>query len=176
MPRVMACLVAGDLLSACASMPEFAGPPPARKLVLEQALTGRTLGEGAFTNSITGDETAFSVVIEGKWDGKVLTLIEDFTYRDGTQERKTWRLTKTGDGAYQGIREDVVGEAAVRQDGAGVRLDYIVTLQTGLGELDVRFRDLLYLDADGSIANQAVVSKLGLRIGRVTITMHPQSK
>jgi 8-oxo-dGTP pyrophosphatase MutT (NUDIX family) len=69
---------------------------------------------------------------------------------------------------------DVIGVADVRSDGPGVRLDYEVTLQTGIGALDVRFQDLMYLNNDGSIYNKAVVSKFGLRVGRVEITMRPQ--
>lgn len=176
MRRVMVLLMTGAFFSGCAAMPEFSVPPPAKKLVLEQALNGRTLGEGVFVNSFTGGTTKFSVVIDGAWDGKVLTLVEDFTYSDGLRERKTWRLTKTADGVYSGVREDVIGTANVRQDGNGVRLDYFVTLSTGLGDLDVRFQDLLYLNADGSIANKAVVSKFGLRVGRVDITMRPQAR
>jgi Protein of unknown function (DUF3833) len=161
------------LLAACASPPQFDAASPAKTLVLERALAGRTVGDGVFVNSLTGGETKFSVVIDGRWDGKVLTLVEDFTYTDGTEERKTWRLSKTGDGRYQGTREDVIGTADVWQDGPGVRLDYYVTLSTGIGGIDVRFQDLLYLQDDGTIANKAVVSKFGLRIGRVDITMRP---
>lgn len=174
--RLKVVLMAGAFLSGCAAMPEFSAPPPAKKLVLEEALSGRTLGEGTFVNSLTGGETKFSVVIDGAWDGKVLTLVEDFTYSDGLQERKTWRLAKMADGIYSGVREDVIDAANVRQDGNGIRLDYIVTLSTGLGDVDVRFQDLLYLNADGSIANKAVVSKFGLRVGRVNITMRPQPR
>ena len=176
MRRLKVLLMASVFLSGCASMPEFAAPVPAKKLVLEEALKGRTLGDGVFVNTFTGGETKFSVVIDGAWDGKVLTLVEDFTYSDGTQDRKTWRLTKTADGLYAGSREDVIDTADVRQDGNGVRLDYYVTLATGLGDIDVRFQDLLYLNPDGSIANKAVVSKFGLRVGRVDITMRPQGR
>ena len=156
--RALAVMLLGSALAACASRPDFEEKVPAQTLILEKSLAGRTTGDGSFVNSITGGETKFSVVIDGSWDGKVLTLVEDFTYTDGTKERKTWRLTKT---------------AEVRQDGAGVRLDYYVTLSTGLGGIDVRFQDLLYLQADGTIANKAVVSKFGLRVGRVNITMKP---
>ncbi len=176
MRRLKVLLMTSVFLSGCAAMPAFDAPPPATKLVLEEALNGRTLGDGVFVNGITGGETKFTVVIDGAWDGKVLTLVEDFTFGDGTQERKTWRLTKTADGVYSGVREDVIDSADVRQDGNGVRLDYYVTLTTGLGGIDVRFQDLLYLNADGSIANKAVVSKFGLRVGRVDITMRPQAR
>lgn len=174
MSRIVTFVLAGAVLAGCASPPEFSQPLPSERLVLEKALAGRTLGDGVFVNSLTGGETKFSVVIDGSWDGKVLTLVEDFTYGDGSTDRKTWRLTKTADGIYEGVREDVIDKADVRQDGAGVRLDYYVTLSTGIGGIDVRFQDLLYLNTDGSIANKAVVSKFGLRVGRVEITMRPQ--
>lgn len=166
-------MIAGSILSACASPPEFAARVASNTLVLEDALAGQTLGEGVFINSLTGAETTFSVVINGTWDGKVLTLVEDFNFGDGSKDRKTWHLTKTDAGRYQGTREDVLGSADVRQDGKAVRIDYYVTLRTGLGGINVRFRDLLYLQDDSTIANKAVVSKFGLRIGRVEITMRP---
>jgi hypothetical protein len=34
----------------------------------------------------------------------------------------------------------------------------------------------MYLNADGTITNKAVVSKFGLRVGRVEITMRPEGK
>jgi len=166
-------MIAGSILSACASPPEFAATVASNTLVLEDALVGQTLGEGVFINSLTGAATTFSVVINGTWDGKVLTLIEDFNFGDGSKGRKTWHITKTDSGRYQGTREDVLGNADVRQDGKAVRIDYYVTLRTGLGGINVRFRDLLYLQDDRTIANKAVVSKFGLRIGRVEIAMRP---
>ena len=163
-------------LSACATAPGFNEKAPPRQLILEKDLVGRVLGEGQFINTLTGDETNFSVEINGTWSGKSLTLVEDFSFQDGTKERKTWVLDKLAEGKYAGTREDVLGTADVTQDGLGVRLDYYVTLTTGLGGIDVRFRDLLSLNDDGTIDNKAVVSKFGLRIGRVNITMRPQRK
>jgi hypothetical protein len=171
--RLLASMIVASALTACAAPPDQAVPAPSRTLILERSLVGRTIGQGAFVNGITGSETKFDVVIDGTWDGKVLTLKENFTYGDGSRDRKTWHLTKIGDGRYRGTREDVVGFAEVKQDGQGVRLDYYVTLPTAAGGIDVRFRDLLYLREDGTIANEAVVSKLGVRIGRVAITMRP---
>jgi Protein of unknown function (DUF3833) len=176
MRRATALFMTGAVLAGCATMPDIPTPPPPKKLVLEQALTGRLTAEGAFVNSLTGGETRLNVVIDGTWDGRVLTLVEDFTYDSGVVERKTWRLTKTAEGVYAGTREDVIGEARGWQDGDGVRLDYYVTLDTGLGGIDVRFQDLLTLNPDGSVENAAVVSKWGLRIGRVQLVMRPQKR
>ena len=166
---VLACL---GLLAACASAPQLEGARPARPLVLEQALSGETKGDG-FVTTLTGDRTHFAVMIHGNWDGQVLTLVEDFRYDDGKQERKTWHLRRIADGHYRGTREDVIGEADVTQDGDTVRLDYNVTLDTALGKVDCRFRDLLYFETGDTIRNTATVSKLGLRVARVNIAMHP---
>ena len=165
----LACL---GLLAACASAPQLEGARPARPLVLEQALVGETTGDGAVT-TLTGDKTHFAVTSRGDWNGQVLTLVEDFRYDDGKQERKTWHLRRIADGHYRGTREDVIGEADVTQDGDTVRLDYNVTLDTALGKVDCRFRDLLYFETGDTIRNIATVSKLGLRMARVNIAMHP---
>ncbi len=37
--------------------------------------------------------------LTGKWDGRTLTLREDFVFDDGTRDTKTWRFVKTGPGS-----------------------------------------------------------------------------
>lgn len=176
MRLLIAVMTMVSLLAGCASQPENLDLTTPKTMIVEKALTGKLLGDGVFINSLTGGETKFSVLMDGTWDGKKLTLVEDFTFSDGSQERKTWVLTKVGEGVYEGVREDVIGIADVRQDGPNVRLDYYVTLHTGIGGIDVRFRDIMYLNADGTITNKAVVSKFGLRVGRVEITMRPEGR
>jgi len=180
MRLLIALMTMVSVLAGCASQPEnldLASSATAPKtMIVEQSLSGKLQGDGVFINSLTGGETKFSVLMDGTWDGKKLTLVEDFTFADGSQERKTWVLTKVAEGVYEGTREDVIGIADVRQDGPNVRLDYYVTLHTGIGGIDVRFRDIMYLNTDGTITNKAVVSKFGLRVGRVEITMRPLGK
>ena len=53
----------------------------------------------------------FTVELQGDWDGNTLILTEDFEYADGETERRIWRITKTGDGLYEGRADDVVGVA-----------------------------------------------------------------
>jgi hypothetical protein len=169
----MTLLAISAVLAGCATAPDFPAAAPSKQLVLEKAMVGRSVADGVFINALTGGETRFKAEINGKWTDNILTLVEDFTYTDGSTERKTWRLTKTAEGKYSGTREDVIGSAMVFQDGPAVRLDYEVTLNTGLGDIDVRFRDIMYVNDDGSISNTATVSKFGLRIGRVSLTMQP---
>ncbi len=154
-------------LGACATpppIPETASGPP---LAFETFFPGKTVGEGVFTNSWTGSQRKFDVVIEGTWDGRTLTLVEDFAFADGEKDRKTWRLEKTGPGTFVGTREDVVGQARAWTDGKAVRLEYAVNL----GGFNVDFSDVLVLTAPDALLNKAVVGKWGLRVGRVELVL-----
>lgn len=161
-------------LTACASAPEAVG---AKTLVFEQFFPGRVTARGTFVNSFTGAVRGLSVVIDGSFDGKTLTLVEDFAYDDGERDRKIWKLTRIGERTYEGQREDVIGTAKAYPDRAAMRLEYVVALKTeAWGDIHVRFRDVLALEADGTLVNRAVVSKWGLRLGRVELRMTPAAK
>lgn len=160
----------GFALTGCASAPAAPQTPPPRSFVVEEALAGTLTGQGVVT-PILGSATTFDVTIAGSWDGKVLTLVEDFRYPTGTQERKTWRLTRTAPGEYAGTREDVIGQARAFQDGTSLRLEYDVLLDTPAGKIVTRFRDVLYWRDGATIENRATVSKLGLRLARVQLTL-----
>ena len=155
------------LLGACAAPPDAPATSSAPPLVLEQFFPGRTVGQGVFTNSWTGSQRRFAVVLDGPWDGRVLTLVEYFDYADGEKDRKTWRLERTAPGTYTGQREDVVGQARAWTEGKAVRLEYAVSL----GGWTVDFSDVLALNPDGSLINKATVGKWGLRVGRVELEL-----
>ena len=163
--HVVAAGLLASLLGACASPPATPVAASAPPLALEAFFPGRTEGDGVFTNSWTGSERRFHVVINGAWDGRTLTLVEDFAYADGEKDRKTWRLTRTGPGAFDGTREDVVGTARAWTDGNVVRLEYKVEI----AGWTVDFSDVLALRDDGSLVNRAIVGKWGLRVGRVEL-------
>ena len=101
-----------SLLGGCASPPQIPVQPAEPPLIMEEFFAGVSDGEGVFVNSWTGTERRFQVVIAGFWDGKELTLVEDFDYADGEKDRKTWRLQSKGPGTFTGTREDVVGRLA----------------------------------------------------------------
>lgn len=157
-------------MSLFAAPPTFDGPPPRRPLVLEQDFVGTLACEGTLTPALPLRATRFSVAMTGDWDGRVLTLQEDFIFGDGSRDRKTWRFEKIASGRYRATREDVVGFADALQDGPALRLDYLVRL----GPLVARFQDLIYWVGDGVIADRAHVSKFGLGIARAEIVMRPQ--
>lgn len=158
-------------LSACAtrlSLPESAATGP---FIIEEVLLGETVGRGRIT-TLTGVDRAFTANLNGSWDGTVLTLVEDFVYDDGEIDQKTWRLTKLENGEYEGTREDVIGTARGFQVEDGFRLEYLIDLPTGPGKTTrVGFKDILVLNGDGDVVNEARVGYRGFSVGRVSLVI-----
>jgi hypothetical protein len=147
--------LAGTLSAARAETPM---PPAAGKLVLEDFFRGRLSAEGVFRNTRDNTSRSLKVKMHGTWDGTTLTLVEDFVFSDGEKDRKTWRFTKVADGVYRGTREDVIGEADVRQAGDDVRLSYTAKVKTKDGSTyDIRFDDLLRLTDKRTVLNTATL-------------------
>ena len=97
-------LAVAAILSLLAAVPAFAATPAPQKLVLEKFFRGPLVASGTFVNTRDGTTRGLKVRMIGTWDGKTLTLVEDFVYSDGERDRKTWRFTKVAEGRYTGTR------------------------------------------------------------------------
>lgn len=140
----------------------------AQAFTFEDYFKGKTVAYGKFS-AINGVNRTFRVDLNGIWDGKTLTLIEEFAYDDGVNERKIWYFTKTGEGQYVGRRDDVEGVANVKIRGNTARYGYLLYLDAENRENLVRLRDKMTLLPDGTVRNTATVSKFGLPVGRVVV-------
>lgn len=157
-------------LAACAATP---APPaqPGPPITLVSAFQGRTTGRGHFRIWLTGDERRFTAKLNGRVTGtdgaRTLTVVEDFLYDDGQQDRLTWVFRETGPGRWTGKREDTVGEATVIEEDGEIRLSYTADFRSPSGVNRLEFQDILYARADGTIVNDAVVSKAGIAVASV---------
>ena len=146
----------------------FAAPAHAQDALID-FFTGKSLATGKFS-AINGVKRDFTVKLNGKWNGKQLSLREDFFYADGERNRKTWVLTKTGEGRYNGVREDVVGIAKITVSGQTARFNYFVDIDASPVTNIVHFYDTLHIAPDGkTLANTAIVTKYGLPVARVKV-------
>jgi Protein of unknown function (DUF3833) len=157
-------------LAACAASP---APPtePGPPTTLVSAFQGRTTGRGHFRIWLTGDERRFTArlngTVRGRTGARTLTVVEDFAYDDGQQDRLTWVFRETGPGRWTGRREDTVGEAVVIEENGQIRLTYTADFKSASGVNRLGFQDILYARPDGTIVNDAVVSKAGIAVASV---------
>ena len=148
-------------------------PAAAGDFSLEGYFSGKTSAVGSFS-AINGVKRKFTVDLQGKWNGKTLTLVEDFVYDNGERDRKTWRFDKIAEDKYRGTREDVIGEALVTMRGGTARFSYLVDLDATGRSNRVRFYDTMRLQDDGTVLNKALVTKFGLPVAltRVEFRRH----
>lgn len=157
-------------LAGCAGpqVSDYAAEKPV--LDLRQYFNGTLDAWGVFTDRSGKVVKRFTVVMQCSWQGDDGLLDEDFTYSDGTKQRRIWRLKKLADGRYSGRADDVVGEATGQERGNAFNWKYTLALPVDGRVFDVQFDDWMYLMTDKVMLNKAVMSKFGFRLGEVTLS------
>lgn len=150
-----------------AAIDDFAGKTP--EFRIEHWFQGKTSAWGLFEDRFGTVRRQFTVDIEGRFDGKALTLDENFLYDDGERERRLWTIMAGDDGHYSGKADGVVGVAEGRGAGNAFNWRYEFDLKVGDGTWRVAFDDWLYLQPGNVVINRARVSRFGIEIGQVTL-------
>ena len=158
-------------VAACTGKPSIDDPKLSdRVLKIEEFFDGRVLATGQFQDTFGTVRRRFDVDIQGNWDGKTLTLVEDFDYADGSEERRVWRMTKTGPDTWTGSADGVLGQAKGVASGDTFNWVYRIDLPVPDGTLRVAFDDWLWMLSDTRVYNRAYMKKYGVDIGEVQIT------
>ena len=139
-------------------------------LDLKQYFNGTLDAYGVFTDRSGTVVKRFTVVMQCSWNGDDGVLDEDFTYSDGSKQRRIWRLKKLGDGRYTGRADDVIGEAQGQTRGNTFYWTYTLNLPVDGKNVEVQFDDWMYLMNDKVMLNKATMRKFGFRLGEVTLS------
>ena len=164
-------LLAGTaVLTGCAN-PQVTDYAQERPLLeLDRYFTGRVLAHGVFQKRNGAVARRFTVVMDCHWDGNQGVLDEQFTYSDGSVQRRVWRLTKHADGRYTGRADDVVGEATGQTSGNAFRWNYTLRLPVDDSVYEVQFDDWMFLIDERVVLNRATMSKFGVSLGEVLLS------
>jgi len=157
-------------LTGCATQDIAAYANEKPVLDLAQYFNGTLDAYGVFTDRSGAVVKRFTVVMACSWNGNQGVLDEDFTYSDGTKQRRIWKLTKLADGRYTGRAEDVVGEAQGQARGNSFYWTYTLNLPVDGKTYEVQFDDWMYLMTDKVMLNKATMRKFGVKLGEVTLS------
>ncbi|MDH2919132.1 MAG: DUF3833 domain-containing protein [Sideroxydans sp.] len=138
-------------------------------LDLARYFNGTIVGHGMFQDRAGLVVKRFKVVIAAHWQNNIGTLDEDFTYADGTKQRRIWTITKLDDTHYEGRAADVVGVAKGVAAGNALRWSYVLALPVGGKIYNVNFDDWFYLQDEKVLLNRSMMSKFGFRLGELTL-------
>lgn len=163
-------------IAGAASLGGCAGPQVAQYaaeqpvLDLRRYFNGTLDAYGVFTDRSGAVVKRFTVVMRCQWNGDEGVLDEDFTYSDGTRQKRVWRMKHLGNGRFSGRADDVVGEAFGEQQGNVFRWGYTLRLPVDGKTYDVQFDDWMYLMDERVMLNKATMRKFGIRLGEVTLS------
>jgi hypothetical protein len=163
--------LAATLLAGCAAAPQpsdYAAERPV--LDLRNYFNGTLDAYGLFQDRSGKVVKRFTVVMVCSWQGDEGTLDEDFSYSDGTRQRRVWHLRKEPDGRYTGRADDVVGEARGQERGNAFQWSYTLSLPVDGKVYEVQMDDWMYLMNDKVMLNKARMSKFGFQLGEVTLS------
>lgn len=170
MKRRLLLAAGAAVLAGCAGpeISDYAAEQPV--LDLRAYFNGRVDGWGIFTDRSGRVVKRFTVVMDCRWQGDDGVLDEDFTYSDGTKQRRIWRLRKLPDGRYTGRADDVVGEALGQARGNALRWNYTLALPVDGRTWHVQMDDWMYLMSERVLLNRTAMSKFGVHLGDVTLS------
>lgn len=159
-----------SLLAGCSTpqVERYAQEKPV--LDLTQYFNGKLDAYGIFTDRSGEVVKRFTVVMDCHWSGDEGTLDEDFTYSDGTKQRRVWRLTRLSDGRFTGRADDVEGIAQGEVRGNAFHWTYTLNLPVDGRIVEVQFDDWMYLMNDKVMLNKASMRKWGIGLGEVTLS------
>ena len=167
---VLAVAAALPLLSGCAAptVADYAAEKPV--LDLREYFNGPVSAHGMFQDRSGKVIKRFTVAMQGTWKGDVGTLEEDFTYSDGTTQRRVWTMQRGPDGQYTGRADDVVGEATGQARGNAFHWQYTLQQPVDGKVYDVQMDDWMFLIDEKRLLNRTEMRKFGVRLGDVTVS------
>lgn len=157
-------------LAACSSpQPErYAQQMP--QLVLQQYFNGTLDAHGMFQDRSGEVIKRFVVVIRGQWKGDAGELDEDFTYADGSKQKRVWQLRRTGPDTFSATAPGVVGEARGKVSGNALHWQYVLALPVDGKTVEVDMDDWMFLIDERVMLNRTHMSKFGVNLGSVTLS------
>ena len=138
-------------------------------LVIEEFLSGKVKAYGVLQNRGGKVTRQFSADLEGKWDGKQLTLDEKFYWSDGEVQTRQWKIIKNDKHNYEGTAADVVGKAIGFSYGSAFKLEYVLLVPVKGKEIKITFDDWIFKQSDTVAINRAKITKFGFKVAELTV-------
>jgi hypothetical protein len=162
-------------LSACSSVDINQYKDNQPTLILDQFFNGELTAHGILKNR-SGEVTRyFNVTMTGSWnENGIGTLAEKFIFDDDSIQFRTWTFTPitTATGMqYQATANDTLGATMIDLSGNAFFMNYDLLINYKGDDMDVNIDDKMYLINDEVMINESVMTKFGIEVGYITLTI-----
>ena len=111
----------------------------------------------------------FEANMLGKFENNILTLEEDFFWKDGETQRRVWKIKKIDEHNYIGTAPDVVGEAKGVSYGSVFKFEYNLMIPFKGKNIKIRFDDWIFKQDEKVAINRATLTKFGFKVGELIV-------
>ena len=139
------------------------------ELIIEQYFNGEVSAWGILQNRNGKVTRQFNAKMIGKYEDKVLTLEEDFYWKDGESQKRIWKIKKIDDHNYVGTAQDVIGKAKGTSYGSAFKFEYTLLLPYKKKNIKINFDDWIFKQDDKIAINRATLTKFGFKVGELTV-------
>mgnify|MGYP001380510945 CR=1 FL=1 len=111
----------------------------------------------------------FKANMFGKFEDNMLTLDEEFFWKDGEKQKRIWKIKKIDNHNYIGTAPDVVGEAKGYSYGSAFKFEYDLMIPLKGKNIKITFDDWIFKQDDKVAINRATLTKFGFKVGELTV-------
>ena len=174
---VVIALVGVVALGGCSRMQPKDFDQRAPQLVFESFFNGKSRGSGIFFDRSDNYSLGLEVELDGVWDenAQTLRLNENLKYSDGKHKQRTFTIKKLDQHHYIGRAEGFDGDIAIEVYGNALRWRYVLIEEVEGSVWHLDGDDWMFLQPDGTIINRAWITKFGLAVGEVILSLRRES-
>ena len=107
--------------------------------------------------------------MKGKFQNNILTLEEDFYWKDGEKQKRIWNIEKIDENNYLGTAPDVIGKAKGVSYGSAFKFEYDLMVPFKGKNIKISFDDWIFKQDDKIAINRATLTKFGFKVGELTV-------
>ena len=164
---IITALIKSNLFNDNMKPEDFKDTEP--EIKIEKYFEGQVKAWGILQDRKGGVTRQFEANMLGKFENNILTLEEDFFWKDGETQRRVWKIKKIDEHNYIGTAPDVVGEAKGVSYGSAFKFEYNLMIPFKGKNIKIRFDDWIFKQDEKVAINRATLTKFGFKVGELIV-------
>ncbi len=164
---IISVLIKSNLFNDSMKPEDFKNTEP--EIKIEKYFEGQVKAWGILQDRKGRVTRQFEANMIGKFENNILTLEEDFFWKDGETQRRVWKIKKIDEHNYIGTAPDVVGEAKGVSYGSAFKFEYNLMIPFKGKNIKIRFDDWIFKQDEKVAINRATLTKFGFKVGELTV-------
>ena len=164
---IITVLIKSNLFNDSMKPEDFKNTEP--EIKIEKYFEGQVKAWGILQDRKGRVTRQFEANMLGKFENNILTLEEDFFWKDGETQRRVWKIKKIDEHNYIGTAPDVVGEAKGVSYGSAFKFEYNLMIPFKGKNIKIRFDDWIFKQDEKVAINRATLTKFGFKVGELTV-------